>query len=361
MKRRINKKRLLILIIGLFVILGLIAFLIFQFMITKIEFNSKKTILVNETACVKDYVKKIKNGKITNLNEKITFDELGDQKITITYKTRFGFKKVKELTIEVIDNVAPTLNAPKKITIIEGDEDDLLQYVEFSDNYDTDINVKIEGDYSKDKAGEYELFFVATDKSGNETKIPFVLEVNEKKIVVNQNASAYYVKVNKTLNVAMVYGKDSNGEYTKLVKTFLVSTGGNNTPNGIWTTTDRYETLSLVEGVWGHYTLRITGPIFFHSVPYFSRPSQDNPYWNDLEYEEFNKLGTTASKGCVRLSTIDAKWIYDNLPWHTQVEVYESNELPEGVIKPEGIKIDINSEKRGWDPTDPDPSNPWNL
>lgn len=360
MKRKINKKRLLILIIGLFVIVGLIAFLIFQFTITKIEFNDQKTILVNKTSYIKDYVKKIKNGKVTNLNEKIIFDELGDQKITVTYKNRFGIKKAKDLTIKVIDNIAPTLDAPKRITIVEGDEEDLLKYVEFDDNYDHDIKVIIEGDYSKDKAGEYELAFVATDKSGNKTKLPFTLEVNEKKqTVVNQSSSAYYVKVNKTHNVAVVYGKDSNGEYTKIVKTFAVSTGGENTPNGVWTTTDRYETLSLVGGVWGHYTLRITGAIWFHSVPYYSKPADG--HWNDLEYEEYNKLGTTASLGCVRLSTIDAKWIFDNLPWHTQVEIYESEELPAGVVKPSSIKIDVNSEYRGWDPTDPDPANPWNL
>ena len=360
MKRKVNKKRLLVLILGLLLIACLFIFLIIKLTSTKIELNKDRKLLVGSSVKIEKYVKKIKNGKIVNQDEKVTADKLGKKKVTIKYKNKFGKQKEYSFDIEVIDNVAPTLETPKRITIVEGDEDDLLKYVEFNDNYDTDIKIKIEGDYSKDKAGEYDLFFVATDKSGNETKVPFTLEVNEKKaVVVNRNTSAYYVKVNKTLNVAMVYGKDSNGEYTKLVKTFLVSTG-ENTPVGVWTTTDRYETLSLVGGVWGHYTIRIINAIWFHSVPYYSKADAEG-HWTDLEYEEFNKLGTSASLGCVRLSTIDAKWLYDNLPWHTQVEIYESSELPDGVVKPAGVKIDVNSENRGWDPTDPDPANPWNL
>ncbi len=358
-KSKINKKRLCILILGILAFIALIVFLVIKLTTTKIEYVNKKRVLVNKITYVKDYIKKVKNGKVTNLDEKIVFDTLGKKEITISYKNKFGMKKRTSLMLEVIDDIAPTLDAPKKITIVEGDKEDLLKYVEFNDNYDHDVRVKISGDYSQDKAGEYELYFVASDSSGNETKVPFTLEVNAKKqTVVNTNTSAYYVKVNKTLNVAVVYGKDSNGEYTRIIKTFLVSTG-ENTPVGVWTTTDRYETLSLVGGVWGHYTLRIINAIWFHSVPYYSKPADG--HWNDLEYEEFNKLGTTASLGCVRLSTADAKWIYDNLPWHTQVEIYESNSLPEGVVKPAGVKIDVNSENRGWDPTDPDPANPWNL
>ena len=360
MKKRVNKKRLLILILGFLALLLIILLLVFRFCFTKITFQNRRIASVNTTYKLKEYVVKVRNGKAINLDEEIYFDKLGVQKVDVYYKNRFGIKRKTILKINVVDADAPVITAPSKISIVEGDDDDLLENVEVTDNYDKNIKVTIVGDYSQDKAGVYELFFVAKDKSGNEAKVPFTLEVNEKKaVVVNQNTSAYYVKVNKTLNVAMVYGKDSNGEYTKLVKTFLVSTG-ENTPVGVWTTTDRYETLSLVGGVWGHYTIRIINAIWFHSVPYYSKADAEG-HWTDLEYEEFNKLGTSASLGCVRLSTIDAKWLYDNLPWHTQVEIYESSELPDGVVKPAGVKIDVNSEKRGWDPTDPDPANPWNL
>ena len=88
----------------------------------------------------------------------------------------------------------------------------------------------------------------------------------------------------------------------------------------------------------------------FHSVPYWSK-DQDN-----IEWEEYEKLGTAASSGCVRLATIDAKWIYDYCLTGTSVKVYDSEELP--VVKPVQCIILEDYLFRGWDPTDPDPDNP---
>ena len=101
--------------------------------------------------------------------------------------------------------------------------------------------------------------------------------------------------------------------------------------------------------------MRINGPIFFHSVPYFTKGAP----WDNLEYLEYNKLGSGASAGCVRLAAADAKWIYDNIPSGTTVKIYDSPTLPAGITKPSAIKIDETSPNRGWDPTDPDPNNPW--
>ncbi|MBD9219942.1 MAG: murein L,D-transpeptidase, partial [Clostridiales bacterium] len=101
------------------------------------------------------------------------------------------------------------------------------------------------------------------------------------------------------------------------------------------------------------YATRITGHILFHSVPYFT-PNKD-----DLEYEEYNKLGTVASMGCIRLTVKDVKWIYDNCPEGTVVRMYASSKK-EPLEKPIPINIDVdNEELRGWDPTDPDENNPW--
>ena len=77
-----------------------------------------------------------------------------------------------------------------------------------------------------------------------------------------------------------------------------------------------------------------------------------------LEYWEYDKLGTTASAGCVRLTVADAKWIYNNCAKGTKVEFYaDSNPGPLG--KPTAQKISSEEQVRGWDPTDPDPANPW--
>ena len=91
----------------------------------------------------------------------------------------------------------------------------------------------------------------------------------------------------------------------------------------------------------------------FHSVPCFK---QDK---SRLEVEEYNKLGQPASLGCIRMTVRDTKWIYDNCPPGTTVVIYDDESNPGPLGKPESIKIPEDSEYSGWDPTDPDPENPW--
>lgn len=106
--------------------------------------------------------------------------------------------------------------------------------------------------------------------------------------------------------------------------------------------------------VYGQYCTRIVGNILFHSVPY---KTKEDP--SSLKYEEYDKLGQTASAGCVRLTVKDAKWIYDNLTKQTKIEFY-SDENPGPLGKPESLKIsDYDEPYRNWDPTDTDQNNPW--
>lgn len=65
--------------------------------------------------------------------------------------------------------------------------------------------------------------------------------------------------------------------------------------------------------------------------------------------------------GCIRLCVRDVKWIYDNCPSGTMVEFYDDASNPEPSGKPVPITIDLNDNRKGWDPADPDPSNPWNA
>lgn len=93
--------------------------------------------------------------------------------------------------------------------------------------------------------------------------------------------------------------------------------------------------------------------ILFHSVPYI----ETSP--DTLEWEEYNKLGESASLGCVRLSVEDAKWIYDNCKPGTKVVVYSDSEEAGELGKPTSIKIAEDSPCKEWDPTDIDANNPW--
>ena len=165
----------------------------------------------------------------------------------------------------------------------------------------------------------------------------------------------YCIAVNRKQGVVVVYGKDANGKFTQPVKSFVCSCGKPNTPTpiGTYKTSDQYTWRALDGGVYGQYATRITGHILFHSVPYYQ---QDK---GTLEAEEYNKLGSPASAGCVRLTVRDAKWIYDNCPAGTIVTIYADGNLREPLIKPTSIKLDLNDNRSYWDPTDPDVANPW--
>lgn len=167
--------------------------------------------------------------------------------------------------------------------------------------------------------------------------------------------AAYFIRVNRSANCVTVYSKDENGEYTVPVKAMVCSVGLNNTtPLGEGVISDKYEWRLLFGDVYGQYAVRFDGHIMFHSVPY-TTTSKDA-----LKDGEYNLLGQPASKGCIRLAVIDAKWIYDNCKAGTKVEVYDSTD-PGPLGKPEAITIDPYNFFKGWDPTDPDPSNPWKI
>ena len=202
------------------------------------------------------------------------------------------------------------------------------------------------------------------NQSGEEKKVETKPEETEEDPSIkysNQNGSSlksttpYYIKVNNLQNVITIYEKDSNGNYTIPYKAMLCSTGIATPKAGsahkVTTYKNRWN--DLEGNVYGQYATQIIGNILFHSVPYTAKNH------SSLEYWEYDKLGTSASLGCVRLSVGDAKWIYDNISSGTVVEFYE-DENPGPLGKPDGQKISENEELRGWDPTDPDENNPWN-
>lgn len=168
------------------------------------------------------------------------------------------------------------------------------------------------------------------------------------------NPSPYLLKVNRTQNLVIAYSKDQNGEYTVPAKAMVCSVGlSGATPTGTYNTLNKYVWRELMGKVYGQYATRITGSILFHSVQYSSQNK------STLKCNEYNKLGSSASHGCVRMTVADAKWIYDNCPIGTTVVIYDSN-APEPLAKPSAQKIDPTSPICGWDPTDPDPNNPYN-
>ena len=201
---------------------------------------------------------------------------------------------------------------------------------------------------SKDKSKSEFQITVTKSTAKKQNSYSTCITANADKLEQNRRNKAknlYAIKVNRTANCVTVYTYDEKGKYTVPVRAMVCSTGLNNaTITGNYTIGIKTEWLFLVGDVFGRYISGISGDYLFHSVPYYTLNEQD------LEVEEFNKLGEQASQGCVRLAVSDAKWIYDNCPTGTAVNIYDDVETAGPLGKPDTIKITDFTNK--WDPTD---------
>lgn len=160
--------------------------------------------------------------------------------------------------------------------------------------------------------------------------------------------NTYWIKVNTKQNVVTVYKKSGN-DYIP-IKAMVCSTGKSKspTPLGTYRMKTKIGWCKLVGNVWGRYSIVIKGNYLFHSVP-LKKKSR-----NSMQPKEYNKLGTNCSHGCVRLATMDAKWIWDKCPKGTKITIYRSNN-PGPLGKPVPIKMKSSWK---WDPTDYSKNNP---
>ena len=262
--------------------------------------------------------------------------------------------------VTVVDPVEPEIAFSKEQVEIwtDDDFDPAANIASVSDGRGHDLTLSeqlspgtytVEDNVDVSVPGEYTVSVHAMSPSGNTAEASYIVAVSD----VPANVNPYRIRVNRLLNCVTVYGLDSNHEYTVPVRAMVCSTG-DATPTGVFHTFNRSTWRALFGGVYGQYATDIVGNILFHSVPYYSMNK------NDVEYLEYNKLGTKASMGCIRLPVADALWIFTNCPIGTEVEIYDDADSPGPLGKPVPYYIDETSENRGWDPTDPDPNNPWN-
>lgn len=100
------------------------------------------------------------------------------------------------------------------------------------------------------------------------------------------------------------------------------------------------------ESCYVRYGKRITGHIWFHSILYASRSV------SSLNWDSFNKLGSPASHGCIRLTPIDAQWISYNCKMGTSVRILRAAKTNETSAKATELKSALKAAgHKGIQPT----------
>ncbi len=90
---------------------------------------------------------------------------------------------------------------------------------------------------------------------------------------------------------------------------------GSPTPMGEFVTSQKIPKAFIERfGVGAYYWIKFFEDYLIHSVPF-------DENW-EMIIEEFEKLGSPASHGCIRLKLEEAKWLYETLPLGVKVLIY---------------------------------------
>ena len=201
-----NKKLTIILIISLIIITVLIT----QVIIPCIDMYKKQQRIKNATVIVElkedlelnfysetklsDLIVNI-NGE---LNEDITINtkEIGTNKVTFKYVNDENIEIPYTFEYTVVDKTPPVVWLGSSYTVYVGADKEFYKDIMCGDDLDNKPVCKVEGYYDTNKAGSYDLNFIAYDYSGNQTTHPFTLYVKER--VVNNSKPSTPQAINRT-------------------------------------------------------------------------------------------------------------------------------------------------------------------
>ncbi len=143
-------------------------------------------------------------------------------------------------------------------------------------------------------------------------------------------AGTYKLIVDVTWQVVMAFKKDANGEYTVPVRYMLCSTGS--AKNGLTKVGTfplkecrlRFGTFASGDFSAQYWTL-IVSRTYFHSVVYHRGARNGQKDLNSVYIDKYLKLGSQDSHGCIRLPVPDARWIFYNCAYGTEVEIRQGS------------------------------------
>ena len=167
---------------------------------------------------------------------------------------------------------------------------------------------------------------------------------------------------------SVVAFRSEDGEWIQ-ERVMICSSGRakHDTPTGEFAIYDRYayKLLGTEETpCYGLYACRFRPHHLFHSVPISADAGRDSELGHRMtNMKKYEKLGTVASDGCVRMTVRDAKWIYE-LTENRSVTVLVTKAVGPTPEKPPAVIWEepyTDKNGYGWDPTDPHPDNPYHA
>lgn len=158
---------------------------------------------------------------------------------------------------------------------------------------------------------------------------------------------SYKIDIDLTNQICTVYGVYSNKSTKALMSEFISSAKkGSTTPTGNFKITSasggrkaKLRTAKLSGGTYAEFLIRFHGGKCMHTVPWKKRTTTGKVYKN-----HFNKLGTKASSGCVRMPWKLAHYIYERCPVGTPVRVFNGKAGAYPMGKPKKYTATANQD-----------------
>ena len=250
-----KKKVKIIIVISVLVVVILI--------IGGIYLNSKRLVLeyehnievdVNEKLYNLDAIKNIKNGKIITKRELVNTTKLGKVKVSFQVENFFKKRVKYKYIVNVVDKEAPKIIFKNELESEMGEEIDLLKDVMVEDNSKEKITPQVEGEYDINKSGDYKLYYIAEDTSGNKAKEEFILHIKEKnvekQITSNDNQGTTSFTTSKGFKGVTKNGVTYIEGYLVVNKTYtLPSSYGNGLTNATIEAFNKMQAAAKVDGL----------------------------------------------------------------------------------------------------------------
>ena len=118
-----------------------------------------------------------------------TFKNLGKTAITFEKLDNKGQKATETINVNIVDTKQPEIIGAEDRTVKQGETIDLKENIKVEDNTDELIDVSVIGKMDTNVPGEYEITYIATDKSNNssEKKIKITVEANPNAVANNKD------------------------------------------------------------------------------------------------------------------------------------------------------------------------------